>query len=85
MWLEQGLLMYFALKLGMPWYVCMIAAIVIAALVGGISGALGSLLQCKRSYFLYHAELDFLYVVNMILDPGEIRVYSIHRRSFQRQ
>ena len=35
-----GASLYFALKLGMPWYVCMIAAIVIAALVGGISGAL---------------------------------------------
>ena len=35
-----GASLYFALKLGMPWYVCLLAAIVISALVGGLSGAL---------------------------------------------
>ena len=35
-----GACLYFALRFNMPWYVCLIAAIVTAALVGGISGAL---------------------------------------------
>ena len=43
------------------------------------------LLQCKRSYFLYHAELDFPVCGEYASYPGEIRVYSIHCRSFQRQ
>ena len=43
------------------------------------------LFQCKRSYFLYHAELDFPVCGEYASYPGEIRVYSIHRRSFQRQ
>ena len=43
------------------------------------------LFQCKRSYFLYHAELDFPVCGEYDSYPGEIRIYSIHRRSFQRQ
>ena len=35
-----GASLYFALKFNMPWIVCVLAAIVIAALVGGVSGAL---------------------------------------------
>lgn len=35
-----GACLYFALRFNMPWYVCLIAAIMTAALVGGISGAL---------------------------------------------
>lgn len=80
-----GASLYFALKLGMPWYACMIAAIVIAALVGGISGALKAYFNVKRGYFLYHAELDFPVCGESASYPGEIRVYSIHCRSFQRQ
>ena len=78
-----GASLYFALKLGMPWYVCMIAAIVIPG--RRHLRCTEGLLQCKRGYFLYHAELDFPVCGEYASYPGEIRVYSIHRRSFQRQ
>ena len=80
-----GASLYFALKLGMPWYVCMIAAIVIASPGRRHLRCTEGLLQCKRGYFLYHAELDFPVCGEYASYPGEIRVYSIHRRSFQRQ
>ena len=37
-----GAALYFALGLGMPWYVCLIAAILAGAILGAISGALKS-------------------------------------------
>ena len=35
-----GACLYCGLKFNMPWYVCLVAAIVVAALVGGLSGLL---------------------------------------------
>ena len=35
-----GACLYFGLKLNMPWIVCLLAAVVLAAAVGGVSGAL---------------------------------------------
>lgn len=74
-----GASLYFALKLGMPWYVCMRSP------GRRHLWCTEGLFQCKRSYFLYHAELDFPVCGEYDSYPGEIRVYSIHRRSFQRQ
>ena len=62
-----GASLYFALKLGMPWYVCMIAAIVIAALVGGISGALKAYFNVNEVISYHVLNWISLYVVNMIL------------------
>lgn len=62
-----GASLYFALKLGMPWYVCMIAAIVIAALVGGISGALKAYFNVNEVISCIMLNWISLYVVNMIL------------------
>ena len=62
-----GASLYFALKLGMPWYVCMIAAIVIAALVGGISGALKAYFNVNEVISCIMLNWISLYVVNMLL------------------
>ena len=51
----------------MPWYVCMIAAIVIAALVGGISGALKAYFNVNEVISCIMLNWISLYVVNMIL------------------
>ena len=62
-----GASLYFALKLGMPWYVCMIAAIVIASLVGGISGALKAYFNVNEVISCIMLNWISLYVVNMLL------------------
>ena len=62
-----GASLYFALKLGMPWYVCMIAAIVIAALVGGISGALKAYFNVNEVISCIMLNWIGLYSVNMLL------------------
>lgn len=66
-----GASLYFALKLGMPWYVCMIAAIVIAALVGGISGALKAYFNVNEVISCIMLNWISLYVVNMILTQAK--------------
>lgn len=80
-----GASLYFALKLGMPWYVCMIAAVVIAALLGGISGALKAYFNVNEVISCIMLNWISLYVVNMASDPGKIRVHPIYRGSFQRK
>ena len=62
-----GASLYFALKLGMPWYVCMIAAIVIASLVGGISGALKAYFNVNEVISCIMLNWISLYVVNLLL------------------
>ena len=62
-----GASLYFALKLGMPWYVCMIAAVVIAALLGGISGALKAYFNVNEVISCIMLNWISLYVVNMLL------------------
>ena len=62
-----GASLYFALKFGMPWYVCMIAAIVIAALVGGVSGALKAYFNVNEVISCIMLNWISLYVVNMLL------------------
>ena len=74
-----GAALYFALKFGMPWYVCLIAAVVLAALVGGLSGFL-------KAYFIVNEVISCimlnwisLYGVNMLLSQvkAESTPYTI--------
>lgn len=62
-----GACLYFALALHMPWYVCVLAAILVAAIVGGISGALKA--YCNVNEVISCIMLNWigLYAVNMIL------------------
>ena len=80
-----GASLYFALKLGMPWYVWHDRSNRDRSPGRRHLWCTEGLFQCKRSYFLYHAELDFPVCGEYASYPGEIRVYSIHCRSFQRQ
>ena len=78
-----GASLYFALKLGMPWYVCMIAAIVIAALVGGISGALKAYFNVNEVISCIMLNWISLYIVNMLLTKvkAESTPYTVDLKS----
>ena len=62
-----GACLYFALGLGMPWYVCLIAAILVAALVGGTSGALKAYFNVNEVISCIMLNWIGLYCVNMLL------------------
>ena len=62
-----GASLYFALKLGLPWYACLIAAVVAAAVVGGISGALKAYLNVNEVISCIMLNWISLYCVNMLL------------------
>lgn len=62
-----GASLYFALKFGMPWYVCLIAAVVMAALVAGISGALKVYFNVNEVISCIMLNWISLYSVNMLL------------------
>ncbi len=62
-----GACLYFGLKLGMPWYVCLVAAIVTAALAGGISGALKAYFNVNEVISCIMLNWMGLYGVNMLL------------------
>lgn len=62
-----GACLYFALGLNMPWYVCLIAAVVTAALVGGISGALKAYFNVNEVISCIMLNWIGLYSVNMLL------------------
>lgn len=62
-----GTCLYFGLKLGMPWYVCLIAAIVTAALVGGVSGFLKAYFNVNEVISCIMLNWIGLYCVNMLL------------------
>ena len=62
-----GACLYFGLKLGMPWYVCLVAAIVTAALAGGISGALKAYFNVNEGISCIMLNWMGLYGVNMLL------------------
>lgn len=59
--------LYFALKLEMPWYVCLLAAMAAGALLGGISGLLRTL--CNVNVVISGIMLNWiaLYMTNLIL------------------
>lgn len=62
-----GASLYFALKFNMPWYVCILAAVVFAALVGGISGALKAYFNVNEVISCIMLNWISLYTVNMLL------------------
>lgn len=62
-----GACLYFGLALGMPWYVCLVAAILVAALVGGISGALKAYFNVNEVISCIMLNWIGLYCVNMLL------------------
>lgn len=62
-----GASLYFALKFGMPWYVCILAAVVLAAVVGGISGALKAYFNVNEVISCIMLNWISLYTVNMLL------------------
>lgn len=63
----SGAALYFALKFGMPWYVCLLAAVVIAALVGGISGLLKAYCNVNEVISCIMLNWIALYTVNTLM------------------
>ena len=62
-----GACLYFALQLKMPWIVCLLAAVVFAALIGGISGALKAYFNVNEVISCIMLNWISLYCVNMLL------------------
>ena len=62
-----GACLYFGLQLKMPWYVCLIAAVVSAAIVGGISGLLKAYFNVNEVISCIMLNWIGLYSVNMLL------------------
>lgn len=62
-----GASLYCALKLGAPWYVCLIAAVLTAALTGGISGILKAYFNVNEVISCIMLNWISLYSVNMLL------------------
>jgi len=62
-----GAALYLALQFHMPWYICLIAAIVCAAIVGGISGALKAYFNVNEVISCIMLNWIGLYSVNMLL------------------
>ena len=62
-----GLSLYCALALGMPWYVCLVAALVAGALLGTISGAMKAWLNVNEVISCIMLNWITLYSVNMLL------------------
>ena len=64
-----GAALYFALALKMPWWVCMIAAILAGAVLGCISGALKSFCNVNEVISCIMLNWIALYTVNSLLNP----------------
>ena len=62
-----GASLIFALKFDMPWYVCLFAAIVFAALIGGVSGALKAYFNVNEVISCIMLNWISLYSVNTML------------------
>lgn len=62
-----GTALYFAVALKMPWYVCLIAAVVMAALVGGLSGLLKAYFNVNEVISSIMLNWIGLYSVNLLL------------------
>ncbi|MBQ7677678.1 MAG: ABC transporter permease [Lachnospiraceae bacterium] len=63
----SGAALYFALALNCPWFVCLIAAVIVAAILGGISGALKAYFNVNEVISCIMLNWISLYSVNMIL------------------
>ena len=62
-----GASLYCALALGMPWYVCLIAAVIAGCILGGISGALKAYCTVNEVISCIMLNWISLYAVNMLL------------------
>lgn len=62
-----GASLIFALKFDMPWFVCLLAAIICAAIVGGISGALKAYFNVNEVISCIMLNWIGLYCVNLLL------------------
>lgn len=62
-----GACLYFALKFKAPWYVCILAAVVAAALLGGISGYLKAHFNVNEVISCIMLNWISLYCVNVLL------------------
>lgn len=63
-----GACLYFALALKMPWYVCLLAAVLVAAFVGGISGVLKAYRNVNEVISCIMLNWIGLYLVNVLLN-----------------
>lgn len=59
--------LYCGIKFGMPWYVCLLAAVVAAGLLGGISGILKAYFNVNEVISCIMLNWISLYSVNMLL------------------
>ena len=62
-----GACLYLRVSLGMPWYVCLLAAVLAAALAGGVSGALKAYFNVNEVISCIMLNWIGLYLVNMLL------------------
>ena len=62
-----GASLYCALALGLPWYVCLIAAVIAGCILGGISGALKAYCNVNEVISCIMLNRISLYAVNMLL------------------
>lgn len=62
-----GASIFCSLKLGLPWYICLLAAIIAAALVGAFSGFLKAYFNVNEVISCIMLNWIGLYVVNMLL------------------
>ena len=62
-----GASLYCALALGMPWYVCLIAAVIAGCILGGISGALKAYCNVNEVISCIMLNWISLYLVNALL------------------
>ena len=62
-----GACLYLGVSLGMPWYVCLLAAVLAAALAGGVSGALKAYFNVNEVISCIMLNWIGLYLVNMLL------------------
>ena len=62
-----GACLYLARACGMPWYVCLIAAVLVAAAAGGLSGALKAYFNVNEVISCIMLNWIGLYCVNMLL------------------
>ncbi|MDD2978995.1 MAG: ABC transporter permease [Hespellia sp.] len=62
-----GLSLYLAIGFGMPWYVCMLAAMIGGGILGGIAGALKAYLNVNEVIACIMLNWISLYSVNMLL------------------
>ena len=74
-----GASLYFALKFGMPWYICLIVAVVLAALAGGLSGFLKAYFNVNEVISCIMLNWISLYGINMLLSQvkAESTPYTI--------